>query len=64
MSEKRQVTRYRVQRDDAVPRFPWTVVDDGGLPAIWGPDPKVGKLPLRFRTQALAQDAADKLNAQ
>jgi hypothetical protein len=64
MKKKTTPPRYCVHYDNAVPRFPWTVVDADGMPALWGPDQRVGKLPRRFRTEALAQAAADKLNAQ
>jgi hypothetical protein len=45
-----------------VAKFPWTVIDaeDGG-PALWQNNAKVGKLPLRFRGEALARAAADQL---
>ena len=37
-------------------RFPWTVIDyDNGEPALWQHDAKVGKVPLRFRSEALAR---------
>ena len=40
------------------------VIDaDDGKPAIWVDDKFVGKVPLRFRTEALAHASADKLNA-
>jgi hypothetical protein len=35
-----------------------------GEPALWEHDAKVGKVPMRFRSEALAQAAADKLNAE
>jgi hypothetical protein len=40
------------------------VIDsDNGEPPLWHNDPKLGKVPRRFRTQGLAQAAADELNA-
>ena len=60
---KKLAPRYRVEHDNIVPKFPWLVVDTDGMPALWRPDNKVGKLPMRFRTESLAQAAADKLNA-
>jgi|tagenome__1003787_1003787.scaffolds.fasta_scaffold19267886_1 hypothetical protein len=59
-----KVPRYIVIHERVVTRFPWTVIDaESREPALWHNDPKVGKLPRRFRTEALAQAAADKLNA-
>jgi len=60
-----KIPRYIVLNEGAVTRFPWTVVDaESGKPALWHNDPKVGRVPRRFRTQQLAQSAADKLNAE
>jgi len=48
---KKLAPRYRVEHDNIVPKFPWLVVDTDGMPALWRPDNKVGKLPMRFRTE-------------
>jgi hypothetical protein len=59
-----QRPRYSVVHDPALGRFPWLVVDAAGEPALWRKDhPKVRRVPMRFKTQALAQTAADRLNA-
>ena len=59
------ILRYTVLHERASARFPWIVVDTAdGEPALWQNDAKVGKVPLRFRTQELAQAAADQLNAE
>ena len=55
--------RYSVVHDPADARFPWLVADAAGEPALWRKDPKVGRVPQRFKTQAVAQIAADRLNA-
>ena len=48
-----------------VAKFPWIVISaEDGKPALWEHNDKVGKVPLRFRTEALARVAADKLNAE
>ena len=57
-----QPPRYTVDRVDYGAPFCWIVVDAAGEPALWKADPKVGKVPLCFRSAALAQAAADKLN--
>ena len=44
--------RYRVLRDSLVARFPFIVVADDGEPAYWQPDAKLGKVSMRFRTEA------------
>jgi hypothetical protein len=54
--------RYTVSREPEHERFPWIVTDSHGNPALWRDDPKVGKVPQRFRTEAFAQAAADRLN--
>jgi hypothetical protein len=60
-----KIPRYIVHHEGLVARFPWTVIDvDSGKPVLWHNDPKLGKVPRRFRTQQLAQAAADKLNAK
>jgi len=56
--------RYSVRHEPAVSRFPWVVVDDNGDPALWQPDSKVGNSPMRFRTEAFGQAAADRLNTK
>ena len=53
---------YRVLYDPLIPRFPWLVVDANGEPALWQPDAKVGRLPMRFRTEGIAQAAAEQLS--
>ena len=59
-----RLRRYIVLRDQVVTRFPWTVIDaDSGEPALWEHNEKIGRVPLRFRSEALAKAAADKLNA-
>jgi len=35
-----------------------------GEPALWTNDPKLGRVPMRFRTRELARAAADQLNAE
>jgi hypothetical protein len=60
-----KLPRYIVHHEGALTRFPWTVIDvDNGKPALWHNDPKLGKVPRRFRTQRLAKAAADKLNGE
>ena len=39
------------------------VVDADGQPALWRRETKVGQVPQRFRTEALAQAAADRMNS-
>jgi len=52
--------RYRVECSKYTSGpFCCQVVDADGQPAIWQRDDKVGRVPLRFRTEALAQAAAD-----
>jgi hypothetical protein len=61
---KKKPPRFIVLHEGVLARFPWTVIEsDNGEPALWHNDPKVGKVPRRFRTQALAQAAADQLIA-
>jgi hypothetical protein len=46
-------------------KFPWIVISsENGEPALRSPNSKVGKVPQRFRTQELAQAAADQLKAE
>jgi len=60
-----KLARYIVHRDGVIARFPWTVINaDDGEPALWEHNEKIGKVPLRFRSEALAKAAADKLNAE
>ena len=60
-----KLPRYLVLRDGVVAKFPWIVISaEDGEPAIWQTDPKVGKVPMRFRSESLAQAAADQLNAE
>ena len=58
-----KLPRYRIQRAPYGGPFCWLVVDADGGSALWQADPKIGRVPLRFRSAALAQAAADKLNA-
>ena len=37
---------------------------DDGEPALWEHNDKIGRVPLRFRSETLAKAAADKLNAE
>ena len=60
-----KLPRYIVLRDGVVTKFPWIVVSaDDGEPALWEHNAKIGRVPLRFRSEALARAAADKLNAE
>jgi hypothetical protein len=60
-----KIPRYIVLHERVVTRFPCTVVDSQSAePALWHNDPEVGRVPRRFRTQELAQSAADKLNVE
>ena len=60
-----KLVRYIVLRDGVVTKFPWIVISaDDGKPALWEHNAKIGKVPLRFRTQELAQAAADQLHAE
>jgi len=60
-----KLARYIVLRDGVVARFPWIVISaEDGKPALWEHNAKIGKVPLRFRTQELAQAAADQLHAE
>lgn len=60
-----KLRRYIVLRDGVVTKFPWIVVSaDDGEPALWEHNAKIGRVPLRFRSEALAKAAADKLNAE
>jgi len=60
-----KLRRFIVLRDGVATKFPWTVISaDEGKHALWQHDEKFGKVPLRFRTEALAQAAADQLNAE
>jgi hypothetical protein len=54
---------YTVQRDYLVPRFPWLVIGPDGGSALWRPDAKLGVLPMRFRTDGIANVFAARLNA-
>ena len=59
-----KLPRYIVLRDGVVTKFPWIVVSaDDGEPALWQHNAQAGRVPLRFRTQELAQAAADQLHA-
>ena len=50
-----KLARYIVLRDGVVTKFPWIVISaDDGKPALWEHNAKIGKVPLRFRTQELA----------
>ena len=65
MPTKPHLTRYIVLRDGVVTKFPWIVVSaDDGEPALWQHNAQAGRVPLRFRTQELAQAAADQLHAE
>ena len=60
-----KLARYIVHRDGVIARFPWTVINaDDGEPALWEHNAQIGRVPLRFRSEALARAAADKLNAE
>jgi len=60
-----KLPRYIVLRDGVVTKFPWIVVSaDDGEPALWQHNAQAGRVPLRFRTQELAQAAADQLHAE
>jgi len=60
-----KLRRYIVLRDNVIARFPWTVIDaDSGEPSLWEHNEKIGRVPLRFRSEALARAAVDKLNAE
>jgi len=60
-----KLARYIVQRDGVVTRFPWIVISaEDGKPALWKHNAQAGRVPLRFRTQELAQAAADQLHAE
>jgi len=60
-----KIPRFIVLRDGVIAKFPWTVIDaDSGEPALWQHDAKVGRVPVRFRTEALARAAADQLIAE
>jgi hypothetical protein len=57
-----KMARYIVLHEGVVAKFPWIVIDaDDGEPALWQQHAQVGRVPLRFRTQELAQAAADQL---
>ena len=57
--------RYTVLHERVITRFPWIVINvDSGEPALWQHNAQVERVPLRFRTEALAQAAADQLNAE
>jgi hypothetical protein len=56
-----KMPRYIVLHERVVTKFPWTVIDPDGEPALWQNDPKIGKVPMRFRTRELAQAAANQL---
>jgi hypothetical protein len=62
MLRKEKPARYTVRNERAIVRYPWLVVDAAGEPALWRQDPKLGKVPLRFRSRVAAQAAADRLN--
>jgi hypothetical protein len=48
-----------------VAKFPYIVLDaDTGEPALWQHNAQVGRVSLRFRTQELAQAAADQLRTE
>jgi hypothetical protein len=50
--------------DPASESSPWVVVDAAGKPALWRRRSQLGRAPLRFKSQADAQVAADQLNAE
>ena len=57
-----KIARYIAQHERVIARFPWTEIDaDSGEPALWEHNKKIGRLPMRFRTEALARAATDKL---
>ena len=57
-------TRYSVAHDPTVGRFAWLVIDaTSGESALWRKGPKVGRVPLRFKSQAATQATADRMNA-
>ena len=56
--------RYSVAHDPTTGRFSWLVIDaTSGEPALWRTAPKVGRVPLRFKTHGAAQATADRMNA-
>jgi hypothetical protein len=56
---------FTVHRDEFIRGpFQWVVRDSAGRCALWQPHPKVGEVPMRFRTYAAAQGAANRLNAK
>jgi len=60
-----KLARYIVLHDGVITKFPWTVISaDDGKPTLWEHNAKIGRVPLRFRSEALAKVAADKLNAE
>ena len=57
--------RFTVLHERVITRFPWIVINvETGEPALWQHSAQVERVPLRFRTEALAQAAADQLNAE
>ena len=57
--------RFTVLHERVITRFPWIVINvETGEPALWQHNAQVERVPLRFRTEALAQAAADQLNAE
>lgn len=62
MDPKIRADNYRVERLAYGAPFCWIVVDAAGEPALWRSNPKVGQVPLAFRSEALAQAAANRLN--
>ncbi len=61
----RKIPRYLVLHERVVAKFPWTVINShDGEPALWKNDPKIGRVPMRFRTRELARAAIDQLNAR
>ena len=60
-----KIPRFIVLHDGIVAKFPYIVLDaDTGEPALWQQHTQAGRVPLRFRTQELAQAAADQLHAE
>ena len=60
-----KLPRYIVLRDGVVTKFPWIVISaEDGKPALWEHNAKIGKVPLHFRSEELAQTAADQLNVR
>jgi hypothetical protein len=53
--------RYTVLHEAVVARFPWIVTDAAGNPALWHVDPKVGRVPLRFKTEGCAHAAVGRV---